>query len=1027
GNIAFPGYMDWLASAGLDGSDVIIANVDSGIQDSHVDLAGRLISCSGQTCGGSAYSDHGTHTAGIMAADGTSGVMDGFGFLRGLGISPGASLVEQVYSPWYQQAGGMLLLMRDSFNNGASLSGNSWGPSSYPQGYDNDTMQVDIGVRDVDPETPGNQSLSYILSIMNGNGGVSSQGTPDEAKNCLTIGSTKMQFFGGSQDSEIDDLSSNSAHGPAMDGRKIPHLVAPGCYVDSTLPGTFGLKCGTSMSSPHVSGAVALFIEYYRDLSGMEPSPALIKAAFLPEAHDLAGHADADGYAMGHPFDSKQGWGRLDIEAVVHPQLPHLYFDNPVVFDNTGEIWEKSLRVFNPSQPVRMMLVWTDAPGHGLGGNTPAWNNDLDLSVTAGDDVYYGNVFGPEGWSVTGGSPDGMNNTEGIFLGPYPPESLTIQVLAANINSDGIPSQGDNTDQDFALVITNVYEQSSDGQIVMDSAVYTSGDSIQVTVSDYDLQGNMSLSVTVESDSEPDGETVVLEETEFESGVFEGSILTTVSPGTAQELTIAHGDLIRAVYYDEDTGSGQPGEKTAHAVADLQPPEISAITVSAISSDSTVIEWITDELSLTQLNYGTSTPPVNSLMLEGYRTVHSICVENLTPCMNYYFEICGTDEAGNTVVDNNNGNFYEFFTLEKVYLIAENMDSDPGWLAEGDWSWGMPLGGGGSSGNPDPISGNTRTNVYGYNLNGDYSNNQPEYSLTSPSMNCMEGTGITLSFYRWLGVENFMHDHARVQISTDGGVTWMNIWQNSSSLPGGEWEFIDYDISSWADGEPDVRIRWTMGTTDSMITYCGWNIDDVDVSFERECIPVTVTPTTTPPLDPTATPIPPTPSITATSTCTAVPPTMSPTSTPVVTLTPVPPSATPEPSGTPVPPTCTPTPDCTTLGVTLWMPAHHFAPEDTCACMVSICNPQNMTEENIPLFVILDVFGSLFFAPSFTGFDHYTVTLAPGIMQFDVIPFFKWQRGAGDADGIFWYAAITDQRITQIRGEWDSWEFGWSE
>ncbi len=61
--------------------------------------------------------------------------------------------------------------------------------------------------------------------------------------------------------------------------------------------GGYGLKCGTSMASPAVSGAVALFIEYYRGLEGYvgDPSPALIKAAFIAVAHDLAGFDDADG------------------------------------------------------------------------------------------------------------------------------------------------------------------------------------------------------------------------------------------------------------------------------------------------------------------------------------------------------------------------------------------------------------------------------------------------------------------------------------------------------------------------------------------------------------------------------------------------------------------------------------------------------------------------------------------------------------------------------------------------------------
>ncbi len=62
------------------------------------------------------------------------------------------------------------------------------------------------------------------------------------------------------------------------------------------------------------------------------------------------------------------------------------------------------------------MLVWTDAPGHGLGGSTPAWNNDLDLVVEAGGSTYRGNVFGADGWSATGGAADIKNNAEAVFL-----------------------------------------------------------------------------------------------------------------------------------------------------------------------------------------------------------------------------------------------------------------------------------------------------------------------------------------------------------------------------------------------------------------------------------------------------------------------------------------------------------------------------------------------------------------------------------------------------------------------------------
>jgi serine protease AprX len=457
-NLAFRGYRQWLAGVGLDGSGVIIANVDDGIRNTHVDLAGRMAPCTGLTCGASKMSDHGTHTAGIMAADGTSGILDGSGFLRGLGMAPGAQLVEQLFAPFYGEPEGMRFLMTESYRNGASISGNSWGSSDTRQGYDLHTKQVDIGVRDADPEMPGNQPLTYVLSIMNGQGGTSTQGAPDEAKNTLTVGSTYMQLSSGSQLLNIDDLSWNTAHGPALDGRKIPHLVAPGWSVDSTSAindSSFVVKGGTSMASPHVSGAAALFVQYYRRQRGTDPSPAMVKAAFLAVAHDLTGHKDADGGTLGHPFDSKQGWGRLDAAAVLDPTAPVFYFDQRAIFRDSGQVWQRQVVVADSTQPVRLMLAWTDAPGHGLGGTTPAWNNDLDLVVEAGGQTYRGNAFGADGWSQAGGGADYRNNTEGIFLPAGGASPLTVRVVACNINSDGIPNNGVSIDQDFALVCYN--------------------------------------------------------------------------------------------------------------------------------------------------------------------------------------------------------------------------------------------------------------------------------------------------------------------------------------------------------------------------------------------------------------------------------------------------------------------------------------------------------------------------------------------------------------------------------------------
>ncbi len=456
--LAFPGYIDYLADIGVTGDGVIMACVDSGTQANHPDLVNRMLPCTGPTCGtGTQSGDHGTHVAGIMVADGSSGVVNPNGFLRGLGMAPGARLFEQRYTlpagtPAY------LNRMRDSVRNNAVLSNNSWGGGG-PAGYESTARQVDVGTRDADVDAEGDQPLLYVLAIDNGGGGTSSQGVPDEAKNIFTIGSAWAQVNGNQQDMRNTSISSNSGHGPALDGRFIPHMIANSRFTESTAGANgYVMQGGTSQAAPHVAGASGLFFEYYRGLFDTDPSPALVKAAFLPVTQDLVGNNDANNNPIGARPDRKQGWGRMRPNAVLAPEFSVIYIDQSHVFAETGETWSAQYQADDPEQPMKLMLVWTDAPGHGLGGSTPAWNNDLDLRVGVGEDIYLGNVF-TDGWSATGGSADARNNTEGVFLQPEQHGgTISVEVLAANITSNALPNAGADNAQDFALVCYNCVE-----------------------------------------------------------------------------------------------------------------------------------------------------------------------------------------------------------------------------------------------------------------------------------------------------------------------------------------------------------------------------------------------------------------------------------------------------------------------------------------------------------------------------------------------------------------------------------------
>ena len=157
-----------------------------------------------------------------------------------------------------------------------------------------------------------------------------------------------------------------------------------------------------------------------------------------------------------------------------------------------------------------------------------------------------------------------------------------------------------------------------------------------------------------------------------------------------------------------------------------------------------------------------------------------------------------------------------------------SLDSDPGWSATGNWAFGQPSGGGGEHGNPDPTGGHTGNNVLGYNLGGDYPNDMPQQHLTSGAIDCSDLSLVSLKFWRHLNVEEPSYDHAYVRVSNDGS-SWTTVWENGGEITDNAWTEVEYDISSVADGQPAVYLRWTMGTTDGSYRFSGWNIDDIEI------------------------------------------------------------------------------------------------------------------------------------------------------------------------------------------------------
>ncbi len=174
--------------------------------------------------------------------------------------------------------------------------------------------------------------------------------------------------------------------------------------------------------------------------------------------------------------------------------------------------------------------------------------------------------------------------------------------------------------------------------------------------------------------------------------------------------------------------------------------------------------------------------------------------------------------------------------LEELFLpfFNETLDIDPGWIVEGEWLFGQPagLGGGLITGNPDPTSGYTGNNVYGVNLNGDYTTlASGPYNLTTVSIDGSGYHNIHMKFARWLNSDYAPYVTNKVEVSNDNA-TWHTIWQSSStsSMEDSNWQIVEYDISGYADNQDTIYIRWSYEVTDSSaFPYSGWNIDDVQL------------------------------------------------------------------------------------------------------------------------------------------------------------------------------------------------------
>lgn len=459
GGVPEVGFEAHLSSLGVDGSGVTWAIVDTGVDFDHPELGGRIVggwSGAGACApagGDCASGGHGTHVAGIALGDGSTGVIDDDGFLCGLGMAPAGSIFAMNI---FFGNDPLQEFSKQAVLGGAIGSNNSWTTGEGTcHGYQDSERTYDIMVRDGNFDTPGvAEPHIVVFSAGNSGPGNCTLTAPKEAKNIIvTAGTQNFRTTGN-----IEAMYNSSSRGPAVDGRLGPTIATPGQTIFSTkndLGGSCGVTVcgsalhstcsGTSMASPHASGAVVLLAEWWRaGHSGADPSPAMAKALLVNTGVDISSTPAIP--------NKDEGWGRVDITSLVAPTVATEYFDQTVILEGTGQQWTRVVEIASAGAPLKVSLAWSDAPG-AVGAN-PALVNDLDLEVEIDGTTYRGNAFSG-GWSAPGGAADALNNAENVFIQSPTGATAKVRVIGSAVNGDGVPFVGDGTDQDFALLCSN--------------------------------------------------------------------------------------------------------------------------------------------------------------------------------------------------------------------------------------------------------------------------------------------------------------------------------------------------------------------------------------------------------------------------------------------------------------------------------------------------------------------------------------------------------------------------------------------
>ncbi|MBI3913452.1 MAG: S8 family peptidase [Chloroflexi bacterium] len=322
-------------NAGFTGDGVRVGIADTGIDVNHPDFSERIAALRDFTGEGDAdLNGHGTHVAGIVGSSGAASIGQYHG------VAPDCLLViaKVLRGDGSGSTSDVIAALEYLVQQQVRVVNLSLGGSRNCDGTDALSVACDATVE---------RGIVVCVAVGNAGPGAGTLGSPACAKKVIAVGATDRQ----------DQVASFSSRGPTVDGRVKPDLCFPGVNIRSTRAAGTNLGApvdsfytalsGTSMATPHATGACALLIQ-----SNPLLTPQEIKNALMNTAKDLGVDPNAQGRGRAQVFAA--------FQSVAKPRITAVAFSPATL--NSGDVLNVTIGVQNDTAQT----LETQGPEPGL-------------------------------------------------------------------------------------------------------------------------------------------------------------------------------------------------------------------------------------------------------------------------------------------------------------------------------------------------------------------------------------------------------------------------------------------------------------------------------------------------------------------------------------------------------------------------------------------------------------------------------------------------------------------------------------